>query len=77
MTPITKPVTRVSAVHVRDGGRPRALVVTLHPTFIEVRLHGTRRTETIDLHSAYFAAVKGRVFRERMEKAKTRKARAK
>jgi hypothetical protein len=76
MTPCTKPVTRLSAVHVRDGGKPRAIVVTLHAGFLELRLHGTRRTETIDLSAAYFGAVKARVFRDQMVKAKERKAKA-
>lgn len=73
MTPCTKPVTRLLSVSVRDGGKRRLLVATLHSTFLELRLHGTRRTETVDLEHAYFAAIKGRVFRDKMMKAKARK----
>lgn len=76
MTPCTKPVTRLSAVHVRDGGKPRALVVTLHAEYIELRLKGTKRVEVVGLEGAYFGAVKARVFRDKMVKAKERKAKA-
>lgn len=76
MTPCTKPVTRLSAVLVRDGGRRRPLVVTLHGSFIELRPFGTRRAETVDLEAVYFGAIKARVFRDRMAKAKARKERA-
>lgn len=71
-TPCTKPVSRLSSVAVRDGTKRRLLVVTLHGTFLELRPQGTRRTETIDLESSYFQAVKARVFRDRMARAKAR-----
>lgn len=74
MTPCTKPVTRLTGTQVRDGSKRRALVVTLHNEFIEIRPHGTRRQETVLLDEAYHAAVKARVFRERADKAKARKA---
>jgi hypothetical protein len=73
MTPCNKPVTRLCATTVRDGGKRRQLVVTLHNEFIELRLHGTRRTEVVHLESAYFGAVKARVWKAKMEKAKTKK----
>lgn len=76
MIEVRKPVTRKTAVYVRDGGKPRALVVTLHAEYITLRLHGTRREETVGLEGAYHAAIKGRLFREKMERAKTRKSRA-
>lgn len=77
MTPCTKPVTRLTSIAVRDGGKRRLLVVTLHSTFLEIRLHGTRRTETVDLESTYFRAIKGRVFKEKMDKSKARVAKRK
>lgn len=73
MTSCTKPVTRRSAVLIRDGSKPRELVVTLHAEYITLRLLGTRREETYGLEALYHAAVKGRVFRQRMEKAKDKK----
>lgn len=76
MTPLRRPVTRLSAATVRDGGKARPLVVTVHAEFITLRPLGTRREETVSLEAAYFGAVKARVFRERMERAKERKAKA-
>lgn len=67
-------VTRRTQVLIRDGGKARPVVVTLHPGFIELRLLGTRRAETVVYENVYHAAVKGRVFRAKMEKAKTRAA---
>lgn len=75
MIECTKPVARKSAVYVRDGGKPRQLVVTIHAEFITLRLLGSRREEVVGLEAAYQGAVKARVFRERMDKAKDRKAR--
>jgi hypothetical protein len=72
MTPISKPVTRVSiAPH-----RRRLLVCTLGPgDVLYLRLKRTRQVEGIDLGSCYDLAVKRRVLRERWEKAKARKER--
>lgn len=67
-------VTRRTQTMIRDGGKARPLVVTIHTEFIELRLLGTRRAaETVMLEHVYHAAVKGRVFRAKMEKAKERK----
>lgn len=68
-------VTRRTQILVRDGGRPRPVVVTIHAEYLELRLLGTRRAETMSLEGLYQTAIKGRVFRERMDKAKERKAR--
>lgn len=76
MIEVRKPVTRKTAVHVRDGGKVRPLVVTVHAEFLTLRLLGTRREETVCLEGAYHAAIKGRLFREKMVKAKARKERA-
>jgi hypothetical protein len=76
-TACTKPVARLTSVALRDGGKRRLLVVTLHSTFLELRLQGTRRTEIVDLEASYFGAVKARVFSERMAKAKARAAKVK
>jgi|GEM_PF-5308411 len=73
MTPITKPVRRRSSTFVKDGPRKGDLVVILHPTFLTLRIAGSRREETVDYESAFFHAIKSRVFREKMTKAKERK----
>lgn len=75
MTKTTKPVRRVSSEYVRDRSKMRALVVTIYPgNFIGLRMLGTRREETIGLRSCYDLAVKMRVYHERAEKAKAKKA---
>ena len=60
MTPWSKPVTRLTQVLVKDGGRPLQLVVTLEGKSLSLRLHGRRQSETIDLESAYFGAIRAR-----------------
>lgn len=69
-----KPVARVTPTVIRDGSKRRLLVVTIHPEYITLRPIGTRREETVSLEAMYFGAIKARVFREKMEKAKARKA---
>jgi hypothetical protein len=78
MTPSSgrAPVVRKSSVLIRNGSKPREVVVTLHAEFITLRLLGTRKEETISLEHAWYQAVKARVFSERMTKAKVRKERA-
>lgn len=71
MTDLSKPVRRRTHQTVRDGRKPRRLVVTLHPSgILGLRLERSRREETIPLEFCYFAAVKSRVLRERAEKRK-------
>lgn len=60
MTPLTKPVTRLTSVLVRDGGPARPLVVTLRGNLLVLRLHGRRQEETVNLEHAYFGAIKRR-----------------
>jgi hypothetical protein len=60
MTPLTKPVTRLTAIMVRDGGPARLLVATLNGRLLELRLHGRRQVETVDLEACYFGAIKAR-----------------
>lgn len=72
MIEVNTPVTRKSAVLVRDGGKARPLVITVHKEFITLRLLGKRQEEIIHLEGAYFGAIKARVWREKMVKAKAR-----
>jgi len=72
MTPISKPVTRVT-IGAHHG---RQLVATLGPgDVLYMRQKGRRQPEAIDLASCYDLAVKRRVGKERFEKAASRKAR--
>ena len=69
MTDLNKPVRRRTQQSVRDGHRPRRIVVTLHPSgMLGLRLERSRREETILLEWCYFAAIKARVAQERAEK---------
>ncbi len=77
MTDLNKPVRRRTSTSVRDGGRPRRIVVTLYPgDYLGLRQEGTRREETIALEAIYSAAVKARVLRERAEKRAAKRAKA-
>lgn len=78
MTPLNKPVTRRSDTAL-DGSfgpdRNKRIVVTLHPGGrIELRPERTRRPETIHLLDVYRYALRCRVGREQLEKARERKA---
>ena len=75
MTPADprRPTVRLTAALVRDGGPARPVVVTVHPEFLELRLKGRRRSETLDLVAAYHGAVRARVMKERAERKAKRK----
>lgn len=76
MTDATKPVTRRTPAAVRDAGRTRRLVVTIHPNgTLGLRPERTRREETITLEAIYSLAVKQRVAKEQADKKKAKKAR--
>jgi hypothetical protein len=71
MTPISKPVTRVT-IGTHHG---RQLVAQLGPgDVLYLRPKGRHQTEGIDLASCYDLAVKRRVLKERFEKAAARRA---
>ena len=72
MIEVTKPVARKTDVRIRDGGKARTLVVTIHRSYITIRPLGTQREETIDIEAAWAGAIKARVWRAKMEKAKAK-----
>lgn len=68
-----KPVTRETSAYVRDRGM-RPIIATIEHGVLKLRAKGLRTEEALDIGSLYFQAVKARVFRERMDKAKDRAA---
>jgi hypothetical protein len=71
MTPLARKVTRLSDETYRDRSARRRIVVTLYPAgTIGLRLHKTRREETLPLVHAYELAVRARVAFERAQKAR-------
>lgn len=73
-TALHKPVRRRTRELRREGGKLRAVIVTLYPAgHIGLRLHGTRREETIPIQAVYERAVKMRLALEQAEK-RTRRA---
>jgi hypothetical protein len=48
-TKLTRPVARASAVTIRDGDKPRTLIVTLHAEYLTLRLSGRRQEEVLSL----------------------------
>lgn len=72
----TSPVTRETPAYVRERGM-RAVLVTIRGGLLELRAKGLRSTETVDVATLYYQAVKARVIRERAEKKAARKARRK
>lgn len=80
MTPLHKPVTRLS-IGSLDGSfgrdRNRRLVATLDAgDILTLRPMGTRRAESVALMDIYRFAIRSRVNKELLEKARERKARA-
>jgi hypothetical protein len=72
-TILHKPVKRRTRELRRDRGKLRAIIVTLYPAgHIGLRLHGTRREETIPIEAVYERAVKMRLTLEQAEKRKQR-----
>lgn len=77
--PLKKKISRKSEHDsIRDGGKPRQVVITIYPgninngATIGLRLSKTRREEFISIETAYYYAVKLRVFKARMEKGKAK-----
>jgi hypothetical protein len=71
VTPLTRKITRRSAVAYRDRSRLRRIVITLYPAgMIGLRLEKTRREETLPLPLAYEMAVRARVAFERRARTK-------
>jgi hypothetical protein len=68
-TKLTRPVSRETGAIIFSQGA-RVIVVTLHDTFIELRLKGTRKREVAELGTIYRTAVRDRVFNERAAKRK-------
>lgn len=68
------PVTRETTAYVRDKGM-RAVIVTITHGLLELRAKGLRQRETVDIGWLYQHAVKARVWREKMDRAKERVAR--
>lgn len=76
-TRLTKPVARQTAIEIKDGGKPRTLIVTLrpgNPAFMEMRLFGRRQVETVDLSNLYFSTIRNRKWYADMERRKVRAA---
>jgi len=75
-TPLHKSIKRRSNELRRERGELRAIIVTLYPAgYIGLRLHGTRREETIPIEAVYERAVKMRLAMEQPERGKKREAR--
>jgi len=72
-TPSTRPVTRETSAYIRDRGM-RPVLVTITGSLIELRAKGLRTTETLDVASLYYQAVKARVIKERAERKAAKKA---
>lgn len=72
-TQLNKKVTRRSNELKRDRSKMRRIIVSIHPAgFVGLRLEKCRTEETISISALYDIAVKSRVFKERMEKAKAK-----
>lgn len=81
-TTLNKPVKRRTADKLRNGGKPRRLVITLYPGdivggIIGLREEGRRQEEFVTIEGAYQYAIRNRLSRERMEKAKAKKEKRK
>jgi hypothetical protein len=71
MTNLTHPVRRETAANYRG----RALIVELHPAYLEIRLKGTRRRVTLDYPTALEVGYKILARQQESERAAEKKAR--
>jgi hypothetical protein len=76
ITKADKPVTRVSYSTFRDGSKPLEVVVTIHPTWLALRLKGRRKVYQLDIAAAYQRAVQAEVDQIRAEKRAAKRKRA-
>jgi len=77
-TECTKPVRRKMNHTERYRGKQRPMIVSIHPGgYIGLRLEGTRQMETIPIGAVYYVAIKMRCAKERADKAKAKKDKAK
>lgn len=74
MTPLNKPIRRVSDMSVvRDCGKTRRLVVSLYPNgLVGIRPEKTRREEYVTLEAVYGYAIKARVAKQQAERRKAK-----
>lgn len=77
MTKADKPTTRLSYSTFRDGSKSLEIAVTIHPTWLGLRLKGRRKVYQLDIAAAYQRAVMAEVERLRAEKKAARKAKKK
>lgn len=71
MTKADKPVTRESYSRIRG----REVIVTVHPTWLALRLKGTRKVFSLDIEAAYCRAAKLEAERALYEKRMAKKNR--
>lgn len=72
MTRADKPVTRVSYSQVRDRGKMRDVVITIHSTWIELRLLKTKQKYTLDIGALFDRAVMAEALAKIAEKKKAK-----
>jgi hypothetical protein len=77
VTKADKPTTRISYSTIREQGRTREIVVTIHPTWLGLRLKGTRKVFQLDISAAYQRAAWAEAERLRAEKKAARKLKGK
>lgn len=70
MTKADKPVTRESYSRYRG----REVIVTIHPTWLSLRLKGTRKSFALDIEAAYQRAAYLEAESKRLEKRAAKKA---
>jgi len=72
MTAINRLVKRETLTSIRDGGKPRVIIIEIHPTYMALRQKGCRRKYTLTYDVAYRYAVRLQVESERREKKKNK-----
>lgn len=75
MTPLSKPVRRLSPSSKYSRGKMRPIVVTLLPTGLQLRLHGERKAYTLPYSDLYPLAVRCAQAAEKDRKKAERAAR--
>lgn len=76
-TKSNRPTTRLTDSTFRDGSRSLEVVVTIHPTWLGLRLKGRRKVYQLDITAAYQRAIAAEVEKIRTEKKTAKKVKRK
>ena len=74
MTKAIKPVTRETLSSVQERSQLRPIVITIHPTYVQIRLKGQRRAYTVTMAQLWTLGARNAAEAARIARIEARKA---